>query len=89
MADGPGSLRHLLFYPKPCFTSVFFATTFLLKFLVAPPHASQTDRKLAINHVTMAHQLFSPVKGGRDYQRAALLIEVLGRLIRSGELTHI
>lgn len=74
---------HLLFYPKPYFTSAFYATIFLLKFLSTQPDASQLDRQSAINHITTAHQLFNAFGAGRDHKRAALLIEVLGRMTRS------
>jgi hypothetical protein len=78
------SFGQLLYYPKPYFTALFFATVFLLQFLTAQPYASQADRDFAINHVTKAHHIFSQFGGSRDHKRAALLIEVLARLTRSG-----
>lgn len=35
------SSSHLLFYPQPCFTNLYFATIFLLRYLVTQPRASQ------------------------------------------------
>ncbi len=77
---------HLIFYPKPYFTSLYFAAVFLLKFLVAEPYASQTDRELALSHVTTAHNIFSVYSCSRDHKRGAMQIEVLGRMARSGGL---
>jgi hypothetical protein len=74
----------LLYYPKPLYTNLFFATVFLLQFLTAQRHASQTDRDFAIDHVTKAHHIFSQFRASREHKRAALLIEVLARLTRSG-----
>ena len=74
----------MLFLPKPYFTSTFFATIFLLKYLAAVPNATQSDRDLAINHITLSHRLFESFTKARDHQRGAKLIEVLGRLSRSG-----
>jgi len=77
---------HLLFYPKPYFTNLYFATMFLLRYLVAQPQASQHDREQAINHITTSHRIFSALSCSRDHKRGALLIEVLGRMTRSGGL---
>ena len=82
---GSGS-SHLLFYPKPYFTSLYFATVFLLRYLVTQPHASQQDREQAINHLSTSHRIFSALGCSRDHKRAGLLIEVLGRMTRSGGL---
>ena len=77
---------HLLFYPKHHFTDLYFATVFLLKYLVSHPHASQNDREQAINHITTSHRIFSALSCSRDHKRGGLLIEVLGRMTRSGGL---
>jgi hypothetical protein len=77
---------HLLFYPKPYFTNLYFATVLLLRYLVAEPHASQHDRELGINHITTSHGIFSALSFSRDHKRAGILIEVLGRMTRSGGL---
>jgi hypothetical protein len=76
----------LLFYPKPYFTNLYFATIFLLRYLVAQPHASQHDREQAINQITTSHQIFSDLGCSRDHKRAGILIEILGRMTRSGGL---
>lgn len=81
-----GNSSHLLFYPKPFFTNVYFAAVFLLKFLVAQPHASQQDRELAINSTTTAHRILSAFHASRDHRRGALIIEIAGRMTRSGGL---
>ncbi len=77
---------HLLSYPKHYFASLFFAAIFLLKFLVALPHVSRSDRQLAINNITTCHRIFTVFACSRDHKRAALLIEVLGRMTCSGGL---
>lgn len=74
----------LLYYPKPYYTALFFATVFLLQFLTAQPQASHTDRDFAINHITRAHHVFSQFGASREHKRAALFIEVLARLTTSG-----
>ncbi len=81
-----GNSSHFLFYPKPYFTDIYFAAVFLLKFLVAQPHASHQDRELAINHTTTSHRILSAFPSSRDHRRGALLIEILGRMTRSGGL---
>jgi hypothetical protein len=77
---------HMLFYPKPYFTNLYFATVFLLRYLVAQPQASQQDREQAINQITTSHRIFSAAGCSRDHKRGGLLIEVLGRMTRSGGL---
>lgn len=77
---------HILFFPKPYFTNLYFATIFLLRYLVAQPHASQHDREQAINQITTSHRIFSALGCSRDHKRGGLLIEVLGRMTRSGGL---
>ena len=84
---GQNGTGHLLFLSKPNFTNAFFAAIFLLKFLAAVPDAAQHDRDLAINHITLAHRIFSYFPTARDHWRGAVLIEVLGRLLRSGGYT--
>jgi hypothetical protein len=77
---------HILFYSKPYFTNLYFATVFLLRYLVTQSHASQQDREQAINQVTTSHRIFSALGCSRDHKRGGLLIEVLGRMTRSGGL---
>ncbi len=57
-----------------------------LIFSVAVPRASQTDREIAINHVAAAHKIFSDLEVSREHKRSALLIEIIGRMTRSGGL---
>ena len=78
--------KELLYLPKPYFTNLYFAATFMLKFLVAQPHASPLDREVAINQVSAAHRILSDFPNGRDHKRAALLIEIISRMTRSGGL---
>jgi hypothetical protein len=77
---------HLLFYPKPFFTDLYFATVFLLRYLVAQSQASQHEREQAINQISTSHRIFSALGCSRDHKRGGLLIEVLGRMTRSGGL---
>ena len=79
-----GGTSRLLYYPKWTLYTIFMATIFLLKYLVSLPDALSSDRETAINHITMAHKFFSQFKTGRDHKRAAMIIELLGRMTRSG-----
>jgi len=62
-----------------------FAAVFLLKFLAIDIGASEWEKELAQNHVMLAHKLFNRYKVAGEQNRAAQMIELLGRMTRPGD----
>jgi hypothetical protein len=72
-----------LHYPKFYFHLAVYAVFFLTRFLGSNPNASQTDRELAISHLTTAHQFFSALApAADDFTRVTQIIEVLARNLK-------
>lgn len=79
---GHGSFATWL--PKYQFRNLGFSTTFLLTFVSAFPDATESDKDLAMNSITLAYQIFCRLSPSAQSSRTGQTIELLGRMQRTG-----
>ena len=63
-----------------------FATIYLFKYLATDDHATDSDKDLARNHISAAHQIFMRYTSSGARSRAAQIIELLGSKEREAAL---
>ncbi|KAF2102002.1 hypothetical protein NA57DRAFT_53939 [Rhizodiscina lignyota] len=85
VAEEQRSLGGLTYYPKPFFTSLFFAAVFLFRMVVSNPRSSQAHKLLGIQGLVKTHDIFGRMASHRDGARAANLIQRLVDKARSAE----
>ncbi|KAK9240691.1 hypothetical protein V1525DRAFT_179884 [Lipomyces kononenkoae] len=83
----PEAVNKLVFYPKPYFTSLFFASVFLFRVLLSYHTATREDTSLAVSSLTEAHKIFLSLPSHRDGVRAAIIIETLVAITRDSSKT--
>ncbi len=72
----------LTFPPKQHFTTLFFATAYLFRFISSSHTATQQDRELAVTGLMDAHKIFQAFHKDRDHVRAAVHIETFVEILR-------
>ncbi|KAK9447933.1 uncharacterized protein V1518DRAFT_452498 [Limtongia smithiae] len=80
------AIRACSFLAGPYYVASFLAALFLLKYLALSPRTQLADQAYAVKNITMVHQVFRAALGSRKLQRAALALEILGRIARSGDV---
>lgn len=78
----PGGL--LNFVPKPYFTALFNATTFLLRFMATYITRTPAQESLAVGSIVEAHKIFQSFPLQRELTRAAIHIEMFIDILRDG-----
>lgn len=80
----PGGLLH--FVPKPYFTSLFNATTFLFRFVATYAMCTPEERSRAMGLTIEAHKIFQSFPEQRELTRAAIHIEMFIDILRYGAI---
>jgi hypothetical protein len=80
----PGGLLH--FVPKPYFTSLFNATTFLFRFLATYATRTPVQESLAMGLTIEAHKIFQSFPEQRELTRAAIHIESFIDILKHGAI---
>ncbi|KAE8443612.1 hypothetical protein EG329_001545 [Mollisiaceae sp. DMI_Dod_QoI] len=78
----PGGL--LSFVPKPYFTALFNATTFLFRFMATCISRTPYQETHAMGLIVEAHKIFQSFPEQRELTRAAIHIEMLMAILRDG-----
>jgi hypothetical protein len=78
----PGGL--LSFVPKPYFTALFNATTFLFRFMATYISSTSSQKRHAMGLIVEAHKVFQSFPEQRELTRAAIHIEMLMNILRDG-----
>lgn len=78
----PGGL--LSFVPKPYFTALFNATTFLFRFMATSITSISSHNNRAMGLIVEAHKVFQLFPEQRELTRAAIHIEMLMKILRDG-----
>jgi hypothetical protein len=78
----PGGL--LNFIPKPYFTALFNATTFLFRFMATYISRTPSQESHAMGLIVEAHKIFQSFPEQRELTRAAIHIEMLIQILRDG-----
>ena len=73
-----------IWLPKYHSRNLAFSATFLLTFVAAFPDATESDKDLAVNSITLAYQIFCRLSPSGQSSRTGQTIELLGRMQRSG-----
>lgn len=79
-----GDSSFAIWLPKYHFRNLAFSTTYLLTFVTAFPDATESDKDLAMNNITLAYQIFCRLSPAGQSSRTGQTIELLGRMQRSG-----
>ena len=74
----------LNFVPKPYFTALFNATTFLLRFMATYISRTTVQESLAMGSIVEAHKIFQSFPLQRELTRAAIHIEMFIDILRDG-----
>lgn len=78
----PGGL--LNFVPKPYFTALFNATTFLFRFMATYDTRTPVQDSLVMGLIVEAHKIFQSFPEHRELTRAAIHIEMFIDVLRDG-----
>jgi hypothetical protein len=78
----PGGL--LNFVPKPYFTALFNAATFLFRFMATYISRTPSQESHAMGLIVEAHKIFQSFPEQRELTRAAIHIEMLTEILRKG-----
>lgn len=74
----------LNFVPKPYFTALFNATTFLFRFMATYRSRTPSQESQAMRLIVEAHKTFQSFPEQRELTRAAIHIEILIQILRDG-----
>ena len=82
LPQGHGSFATWL--PSYHFRNQAFSATYLLTYVAAFPDATESDKDIAVNSITLAYQIFCRLSPNVQASRTGQTIELLGRMQRTG-----